>query len=304
MQPPLSFFVIGAARSGTTSLHRYLAQHPALFLPPMKPRYLALLDQDGPWPGPGDADLWRNSIREEAAYRALFAGVRPGQVAGEVSTLYLYAPPVAGRIRDAFPRARLIALLRNPADRAFSAYQTMRRRGLEPLDDFEAALAAEPDRIARGWSFAWHYRRVGAYHEQLTRYTALFPPEQLRVHLFDDFARDPLAVVQDCFRFLGVDDGFRPDVSVVHNVSGAPRSRLLETLLARPNPLRSLARAVLPLSVRRRLGQAPAAARMQARNTRPVALSPALRKALTRDFREDILRLQNLLRRDLSAWLS
>ncbi len=300
---PLSFFVIGAARSGTTSLHHYLAQHPQVFLPPMKPRYLALAGEAVTWNGPGDADLLRNAITRPEDYRALFAGVRDEAAVGEVSTLYLYTPFVAPRIREAFPGARIIALLRNPAERAFSAFMTMRRRALEPLADFAEALDAEPERIARSWSFAWHYRRMGFYYEQLARYYALFPRSHLRVYLFDDFSTDPLPVLADCFRFLGVDTGFHPDVSTIHNPSGLPRSRAVEYLVARPNPLRAMARVLLPLRLRRRLGQAPLAARLHARNTVRTVMPADIRRALLAGYHDDLLRLQDLIDRDLGHWL-
>src|SRR5581483_1430265 len=235
-----------------------------------------------------------------AAYRALFDGVAGETAIGEASPLYLYHPDAPPRIARYVPNAKLIAVLRDPAERAYSAFLYMRRDGREPIADFAGALAAEPARIRASWEWMWHYRAVGFYHRQLRRYFDLFPAEQIRVWLYEDLRANAAAVVRDVFRFLGVDDAFTPDTSLAHNRSGVPRSERAIRLLNRPNPLRSALRALLPSDARRRI-------RIRLQDlllAKPPSLDPVVRRDLVASYREDVLALGRLIGRDLSHWLA
>ena len=117
-----------------------------------------------------------------------------------------------------------MAVLRNPIDRAYSHYLHLLRAGREPLRDFRAALEAEAERREAGWEWSWHYTRMGFYHEQLTRYLEYFDRDQLSIYLFDDFKDDNLAVTQDVYRAIGVDETFRPSDSIAHAKTGVPIS--------------------------------------------------------------------------------
>ncbi len=320
--PLPSFLVIGAAKSASTSLHQYLKQHPHIYMAGRKePNYFAFEGGVPDFRGPDDADphafagrehrlrvaKYAESITTEETYRALFDGARGETALGEASVSYLFFPEAATRIRETLPAAKLVALLRNPVDRAFSKFRQFRRDGLEPIADFGEALDAEEDRIRDGWSPTWYYQRRGLYHEQLSRYTALFPPEQILVLLYDDFATDPQAVLRRIFRFLGVDENFAPNLSQRHNVSErnvqVPRSSRFHRWLHEPADLEAMAE-------RRRPGVAARLRRAAVRaNTRKIRwthepLSRALRERLVEEFRADVGALARLLGRDLSAWLA
>ena len=114
-----------------------------------------------------------------------------------------------------------MAILRNPIDRAYSAFLYARRFGMEPISDFEQALDDEPHRVRTGWIGLTTYATVGMYAEQLERYRRIFPCQQIRIYLFEDLVRDPIGLAQDAFRYLGVDDSFEPDVSM-QEIAGAP----------------------------------------------------------------------------------
>ena len=118
------------------------------------------------------------------------------------------------------PAAKLVAILRDPADRAFSHYLHLRRDHLEPCATFSEALSVEPERIAADWDWSFHYRTVGRYEQQLARYATLFPPRALHVELYEDLAADPAGVARRVFAFLGVNDTFQPDVGVT--IGGEP----------------------------------------------------------------------------------
>jgi hypothetical protein len=174
------FLLIGAPKCGTSALHAALSRHPGLFLStPKEPKFFLT---DGPPPdsggGPGDVPTWREHVWQRAAYEALFAGVPRGVLCGESTVFYLYDQESHRRIRELLPDARLIAVLRDPAERAHSNWAHLRGADLEPEADFAAALDREPERIEAGWAHFWHYAAQGRYGEQLEHLFGLFPPSR------------------------------------------------------------------------------------------------------------------------------
>ena len=149
------FIVIGGQRCGTTAFFATLRQHPELFMPSRKePRFFAFVDQPPAFVGPGAERFRQETVTEGPAYQALFAPATPTQRCGEASPIYLSATHAgvgAAAMRRLAPDVRLIALLRQPAERTYSAYWHHRRLGIEPLADFRAALAAEDRRRDAGW---------------------------------------------------------------------------------------------------------------------------------------------------------
>jgi Sulfotransferase family len=285
-----TFLVIGAAKAGTTSLYRWLVAHPQIFMSrPKEPHYFTFADTT--YRAEGVVTTWDE-------YVELFRGAAGVRATGEASTSYLWSPEAPARIKAVLPRAKLIAVLRQPAERAYSAYLHCVREGGEMLD-FVSALAAEPERDAQGWPPGlWLYRDVGFYARQLRRYLDLFPRDQIHVLLHDDLISDPRAVVRDIFRFVGVDHTFEPDVSVSYNPGRLHRSSTLERMISLGT--RTRLRLLLPSGARNRLR-----AGLSALNrSEPAPLDPELRRALTREFREDILQLQDLINRDLPRWLA
>lgn len=299
-----NFLVIGAARSGTASLYHYLRQHPQIYMCPLnEPNFFALegLALETCFHGPVDRqNVERYCVGELSAYSALFAEGKGAKAIGESSPLYLYSPHAPGHIHQHLPCARLIAILRHPADRAYSNFLDYVRVGIEPLKNFSQALRVEADRIRAGWGPwpFWHYTRVGFYAAQLRHYFQLFPREQVRIYLYDDFSAHPQRVLQDIFGFLEVEATFRPDTSVRHNLSGQPRSETLHNFLQRPNRWRAMLKRLLPAGVGRWLGH-----HGRALNLAKPPLASAIRRELVQLYREDILELQELLQRDLSTWL-
>jgi hypothetical protein len=297
-----NFLMIGAAKSGTSSLYAYLRQHPQVFLSEIREcEFFALEGQTLDFKGPGDRIAYRRYVTTLENYQALFKRTGNRAAVGECSDLYLYSPAAAKRIRHYLPGAKLIVMLRNPVDRAHSQYRQFVRDGREPLRTFEEALAAEETRIASDWHPHWHLKTRGFYSSQIETYLGLFPREQLAIHLYDDFESNPSSVIQALFSFLEVDPTFVPDMSLRYNISGTPRSRLLHAVLARPLALKDLLKPVLPASVRHRVR-----ARLMNRNLIPerTKMAQETRSALTSLYRDDVLRLQALIGRDLSGWLT
>jgi hypothetical protein len=293
-----NFLILGAAKAGTTSLYHYLQQHPNIYMSPLKePKFFALEGQSLDFRGPSQL-INQTSVTTLADYQALFASVGQESAIGEASPVYLYYPETAGRIARSLPQVKLIAILRDPVDRAFSSYSHLVREGFEPLE-FGAALAAETERIQDRWAPLWYYQAKGFYYEQLKRYTDLFPTEQIKIYLFEDLCCDPLAVVQDIYTFVGVDPTFVPDMAK-RNVSGVPKNRTLQTLLTRDNPVKTVAKTLMPKRFRRSLSQ-----NLQARNLgSKLELDPQIEQRLRDLYAQDVRQLQDLIQRDLSAWLA
>jgi hypothetical protein len=205
-------------------------------------------------------------------------------------------PGTAARIHRYVPEVKLVAILRHPADRAFSAFTMRVRDGLEPCQSLREAIADQSRRDREGWAIGGYVSR-GFYCRQLRPYYSLFPREQIRVYLFDELKRDPVGLLRDLFAFIGVSSDFIPDLSARLNRSGVIRNPVVRTLWTRSNPLRDLVRPLLPERVRR------GAFRLLIREVEKPPPDPELHQELTELYREDILCLQELIGRDLTAWL-
>jgi hypothetical protein len=292
-----NFFIIGVMKAGTTSIYHYLAQHPEIFMSPTKEPSFFAFDEQVAFSGPGDPNLTRMSL---ASYLRLFEGASNEKAVGEASTVYIYSATAAARIREHVPQAKLIAILRNPVERAYSNYLHWFRRGSEPLADFSEAVRAEERRVRENWDPVWHYLGRGFYYGQLRRYAENFSHQQILIRLYDDLVADSLGLMRDLFRFLEVDEGFVPDVSRRYNPGKMPASKLLHRLLVRPHALRAALKPLVPVTLRRRWS-----ASLRDRNLHtPPSLSPELRAELQKIYREDILKLQDFIRRDLSSWMA
>jgi Sulfotransferase domain len=271
-----NFLIIGAPKAGTTSLYSYFSEHPAIFMPELKePRFFGY---------EGQGDRIRFPVRTLEEYTALFDAVTTETAIGEATPHYLVYPVAAQRIRDLIPEVRLIASLRDPVDRAYSVYQmNLRNKGVNRDIPFVEAIRTD------------HNLRE-TYADMLGRYVALFPPEQLKVILLEDLEADPHRTVRALFAFLGVDPDFVPDLSKIANPGGEPKNKLLHGLLSDPR-LRVMSRGVLPRGVVDRLRE------LRSRNLAKQPLKPEDRRAAIGLFRDDILRTQDLIGRDLAAWL-
>ena len=296
-------FVIGAAKSGTTSLYDYLRQHPDVFMSPVKePCYFAYTENPPEMAGPGDREANRESgvVYTMNEYKALFSGARGEAIVGEASPVYLYDQDAPRLLHEQCPDASLIAILRNPIVRAHSHYLQLVQSGREPLDSFEAALDAEDERVAAGWEWSWHYRRMGLYGQQLARYLDYFDRDQLHIYRFDELTTNPAGFAKTVYRMLGVDPSFTPDTGVRRRATGVPQFDWLHRFVGTPDHfLRRWSRLVIPEAVRDRIIMAVRNANLQ----KP-PLPDAARARLVDAYRDDVRRLEALLDRSFSDWLT
>lgn len=298
-----NFLVIGAAKAGTTSLYHYLRQHPGIYLPAQKEtNFFALEGKALDFCGPGDREFISSfSVTRYDDYVTLFASVTGQTAIGEVSPMYLYSREAPGRIRQHIPDAKLICILRNPVERAYSHYLMFVRDKREPHRwSFSRALADEKDRVRSHWEWAWRYADIGFYGEQLTRYYELFDCRQIRIYLYEEFSERPYETLKDIFRFLQVDENFRPDISEQFNVSLVSRSEQLEKLLQDSEWFKSAAKLLVPMPARWRHYIAEW---LRDKNTYRPTLSRRQRKKLAAIYRDDVMKLQDLIGRDLGVWM-
>jgi len=287
-----NFFIIGAQKAGTTSLYHYLDQHPQIYMSPRKePHFFEGMHSDFRWPGRRVAPV--TDLRD---YLALFEGVSDEKAIGEASASYLYSPKAPALIQRSIPDAKIIAILRNPAERAYSNFLHLVQVGREPLSSFAEALQAEEGRMRDKWGPIWYYKQKGFYHAQVKRYFDTFGRDQVRIWLYEDLRDDPSRMTRDVFRFLDVDERFVPNVSIEHNPSGLPKNESLYTWVRKLT-------ARNPVLVERFL---PAGLRGYVKSLIFVKRPPfpaEIREQLLDSYREDILRLQDLIGEDLSPWL-
>lgn len=291
-----NFFVVGAQKGGTTSLYYYLKQHPQVYLSPRKePHFFEGMRSEYSRP-----ERRNPPITNIEDYQALFDGVVNEKAIGEASASYLYSPRAPILIKQSVPDAKVIVLLRNPSDRAYSNFLHCVRTGREPLDDFGPALRAEDERVRASWAPLWHYKRKGFYYGQVKRYFEEFGRGRVGIWLSEDLRADPLEMLRGVYEFLGVDEAFAPNLAIEHNTSGLPKNKTLYVAakrLAARNP-------TLKLALLERL--LPAGPRRYVKDrifVKPPPFPEEIRRGLIEDYREDILMLQELIGRDLSPWL-
>lgn len=297
--PLPNFLVIGAGRSGTTSLHHYLQAHPEIFIPAVKsPSHFYCRDraQD---PDPAMRLVTRNYfVPDPDDYRALFDEVRGERAIGEVSPAYLAAMHPAERIAAELPDVRLVAILRNPVDRVFARFIARSRDGLERRT-FRAVVDDERRLPLVRDDAAGTYLAAGCVSGFLKAYLDRIPRERIRLYLFEDLQRDPRGLLRDLFTFLGVNPGFMPDLEQRHNSSGGVIGNpVLREAWTRTALLRARVRRHVPRRIR------DSAFGLVTRNLSAVSLDPEMRRELTALYRDEVEQLGALVGRDLSHWIS
>jgi hypothetical protein len=280
-----NLFLVGAAKAGTTSLYRELAQHPAIYMSPMKePHFFSRIH-----PVP-DRKAFFPHLTDEDEYLALFEGATTEELLGEASTSYLWDRHAAARIKRAVPEARILIMLRDPVDRAYSQYWNDVREGIERRSFLDALL--EEQRSGPGaWGVTSLHIDCGRYSDQVERYLDQFGG-QVHVLFFEDFVGREASTIADVHSFLGIGSPAAGSVPRRMNPASLPRNRLSAALLA-SGKVRRAVRATVPRPLRSRLRggllkQAP-----------PPPMDPAARALLTEIYRSEAGRLAELLGRPL-----
>jgi hypothetical protein len=212
----------------------------------------------------------------------------------------MYDPDAMRRIRDLIPDAKLIAIIRDPVERAHSNWTHLWSAGLEPIGDFVQACGEEERRIAAGWASFWHYIGLGRYGEQLEHIFAMFPREQVLVIRYRQLVDEPAATLDGIFDFLGVEKGLVTEIPR-QNVTAHPEATLAHRAVAQTLRAGSAVGRFLPGSA-----AAGLTARMeqflQRDNRERQPLSWQQRQELIPRFEADLELLERVLGADFSDW--
>jgi hypothetical protein len=297
--------IIGAPKAGTTALHAALSRHPQIYASPVKePKYYLCSDAPPPaYRGPGDAHSQREWIWRQEDYAALFAAAPADALRLESTPLYLYVPTARRRIAEELPEAKLIVVVRDPIDRAYSNWMHLWVDGLEPISDFVAAWHAEDERVAAGWAPFWHYRRLGRYGEQLADLLSRVERDRVLVLRYRQLASEPVAALNRVAGFLGIAEDrvttVPPDNSRPFVAPG-----LRTTMLGHLIRAGAAAGQLFPPEVWRRASGPLLAALQYGGSTKRPELPVEQRNALLGDCADDITLLEQLLGESFADWRS
>jgi len=294
MAPSLDIMIAGVQKAGTTSLAHYLGQHPRIV--GHEVREMPYFVRDALYEREFESvfrDYYPEEIREDQRVLAKSVGIA-------------YDETAARRLREHSPNCKILIVLRDPVERAYSAYWYMRRVGWETAKTFEAALEAEEGRADEGGTVAVHcsYRARGRYEDQVARLWRIFGPEQVRVLLLRDLQAEPMVTCQSLFRFADVDPTFQPSVTEKRNASKKARSewmsRLLTTVFQRDHVLKRALRIVVPSTFAKKVRHM--IQEWNESDFSPPPMDAGTRQALAEYFESHNQSLEAMIGRSLDHW--
>jgi hypothetical protein len=305
------FFIVGAAKSATTSLHTYLKQHPNIFLPERKELYFLAFGGETPCFKLADGTPREKVGVNREEYFKIYRNTPEACLAGDTSSWYLYYyKEVIRNIQELYGtqagKIKIIMVLRNPVDRAWSHYSMHRGMGIIDLPFPEAAAPGSGsfrERITgpdAGYFPGYDYIGFGMYSRQVEAFLEAF--DQVKIFLYEDFSENSRAVIDEITRFLGLEPLDRLKKEKRLNVSGAPRSglaALVSRLVFRPYFLKKLFRSLLPAPLRYKIKM-----NISRFLFKKKYMSREDRRMLIDIYRRDIRLLEKTLNRDLGAWLN
>jgi hypothetical protein len=302
------FFIVGHPKSGTTALHSMLSGHPQIYIPHKELWFFATQPNSPTPPRPTGTGRTPRTLEE---YLSLFAAALPEQRIGDYSTAYLVSRFAASRIADLQPDARIIAILREPASFLRSLHLQLLQNHVETEKDLRRAIALEKDRregrnLPRKayWPEATQYSEHLRYAEQLRRYHAVFPPEQVLVLIYDEYRTDNEATLRKVQRFLGVDEA-HPLATTEANPTVRIRSQRLHELVhavsAAEGPVLRGAKAAVTAFAPRQLSRGSAVAfRNRILYGSPPPPDESLVIELRRRFKGEVEAVSEYIGRDLT----
>lgn len=294
-----NLFIVGAMKSGTTSLYHYLSKHPEIFFPDVKePHYYALNGMDELIGGNGDAKRYKDTfVTSKKDYLELYRDAASFKYRGDGSAMYLYFKECASRIKKESEDARIIISIRNPLERAYSSYKHLVRDGREDLT-FENALSVESQRIDNKYLPIWYYVQAGMYHDQIEKFYSVFGKDKVKVVLYEELKSDSQSVVSELFEFLNLSDLKKLDTSTIYNASGVPKNRTFQSIITSDHPIKKSFVKLIPKGMRDKLKS-----NLQSMNFQKFpSMQEETRAFLHEQFKEDVHKLSNLIDMDLNKW--
>lgn len=286
-----NFIIVGAPKAGTTSIANYLSQHPDIFISKEKEPFYFLPDilKETSKSDPMYESIEKKAHLDRESYYGLFEESNSEHKLGEATVHYLYHyKEVIPRIKQELGDISIIIILRNPVERAFSNYKYQSRG---QIVSFEKALELEEERKLKGYNSFWFYKEVGLYYLPVKSYLENF--SNVKVCFFEDFKDHPVRFMQDLYQFLDVDNSFTPDITVQHNITMVPKNKLLHFLFFVKHRLGI--KKIFPKRMRAKMAES-----LFKKNNEK--LSPDTYRKLQQFYKEDIVKLEELLGKDLSKW--
>jgi hypothetical protein len=310
-----NFFIVGAPKAGSTSLYHYLGQHPDVYMSPVKePNYFAeeirLGNVSAQWQdwaqrendslqryllGPMQERKFGGIVSNWTDYLKLFQKVNGEKAIGEASVCYLWSRTAARNIASTTPNAKIIMVLRNPVDRAFSQYKQAVASGLI-RKSFREQVRESLSNKSNQFGLLNPFLEFGLYYEHVKRYAERFPADNLRIYLYEEFKRAPTRILTDIFRFLTVDPQFSPDVTERHLQTSWPRFMWVSFTLKRYGIWSQVKNAIPDDLI-------PVVRKMAFTSRETLEIDSEDRAQLSSYYRDDVVRLSGLIKRDLDAWL-
>jgi len=298
-----NYLIVGMAKCGTSSLAKYMEQHPEIYVTPQKePRYLTGSLMKTKLGGPKDEKVEDWYIKDYEEYIKQYDGVTGEKAIGEASadTLYFYKSTIP-LIKEKFGDPKIIIILRDPVKRAFSAYQHLVRDEREYLS-FEEALKKEEERIEKNYELIYHYTHVSMYYEPVKAFMDNF--SQVKVIFNEDLSKNTAITLKEVFGFLGVDTNVNIDTDVRYNKSGVPKNKLLHNLLSTENIVRKIARPIVRTIMPTKETRSKFTKNMVNKNLQQLSIPTGEKEKLKQLFKEDVAKLEGLLGKKIDFWLN
>jgi Sulfotransferase domain len=277
-----NFLIVGAAKSGTSSLYSFVKQHPDVFMPDIKePSFFSATPADDSF-----------AVVSEKDYMDLFLKVKNEKAIGESSNAYLHDVRAPEKIKTALGEIKIIIILRNPVDMAFSLYNYLFLKHWEPIKSFEEALKVEENRRRDpifkkncfGFPNIYFYFQRGLYFEHVKRYIDTFGRKNVMVLIFEDFIKEPIQHVQSIYEFLKINKNFVPELKV-HNA--AEEIQYIPPIFKGFPTIKRFLKFIFKLI----------------NYNRPLpSIKTSTKKHLIERYQSDIAQLEGLIEKDLSIW--
>lgn len=278
-----NLFIVGAPKAGTHSLYELLKQHPSVYMSPRKEPYFFCRDIIA------DDDEFCNPIRDEKEYLKLFEDSKDEEILGEATVSYLADPNAAKRIKEKIPHAKILIILRNPADRAFSQYLGLLNHGFVK-SPFSKAIEEDLERIKKN-QVSWNILFGGFYFEQISRYMKIFNDQQLKIIILDDFKKEPKKIMDEITKFLSIK---KFDFVMGQFGEYKPPRRKIITSIIGNKIITNVGKQIFSKKIRKSIFQ-----NLALKDKEKPIMSIKDREKVNKIYKEDIEKTENLLSRKL-----
>jgi len=282
MQP--NFFIVGAPKSATTNLSYYLKQHPQVFMPEeLEPYYFARLDIP--------KDFTREIIKDKKKYLELFSKSGKKMAIGESSPVYLYCPHSASDIKEHFPKSKIIILLRNPIEISQSQYFSQVFNKIENRN-FDDVLKSSKKLITNQEFHINNILEAGFYSKHLMRFKRIFPKDQIKIIVFEEYIKNTIPTVNSVLDFLGINE----KIDFTESAKGAYRipKNLISKKLLDSTAFRKISKLLIPAVSRQKIGE-----KYFVEETKKPPMTTSDREYLKKIFESDVKNLQEIIGRNL-----